>query len=115
MKIRELDSTNYCKTKSPNLKSLSKCFNQITITLDTFPLDIIKYIINLLGLVEKHVMRFVCKTIHSTTHRLYVLKKSYFGVAQLCPNAALNGYFEALRAALARSIKMGGGYWMSFQ
>jgi hypothetical protein len=65
MKRSEINNTNYSETKSHDLRSLLKSSAQITITLDIFPSDIIKYVINLLDLAEKHVIRFVCKKFHS--------------------------------------------------
>jgi hypothetical protein len=109
MKRSEPESTNYCKTKNPDpskaqtswlchdLTSLSKYSTQITVTLDTLPPYIISYILSSLSLLEKYVIKFVCKKIRSIVHRVSVSKKNRLESTKLYENAALNGYFKTLQ------------------
>jgi hypothetical protein len=91
------DNINYCKTKNFYPEFLSKSFTETIVTLDTFPLDIIICITTLLGFVEKHVLRFVCKKIRLIVHCVSVSNKQDFNLPKLCPDISLNGYFEVLK------------------
>jgi hypothetical protein len=103
--------------------------------LKDLPSDIIYYILNLLGLLEKHVFSFVCKSLHFTIQYIFVLKKRHFDLhdagkarmsSELCSDdsrkattssglrpddpcslAALNGYKKILKWARERPAVLG--------
>jgi hypothetical protein len=100
MKRLRPDNNDCCKTKNFDSESLSKSFTETIGTLDTSPLDIISCIISSLGFVEKNVLRFVCKKLHSIIHRVSVSNNEDFDLSKLCPDAALNGYLEVLKWAV---------------
>jgi hypothetical protein len=92
------DNTDHHKVGEPNPKFTCKHTIQ-TIDIEYFPIEIFHHVIPLTGLVEKHVLRFVCKKLHSIVHNVSVSNNSKFNSFKLCSIVVLYNNLHLLKWA----------------